>query len=111
MGRGSSLILNATISPDRRWVRLNVADVSRNGTATANRATTAAVPDGKSLLIDVTGFAGSGSGIPELEKIPYVKRLFKNTPSRPAGERILLLLKPLIIVQEKEEELLGVESP
>lgn len=101
MGRGSSLILNATISPDRRWVRLNVADVSRNGTATVNRATTAAVPDGKSLLIDVTGFAGSGSGIPELEKISYVKRLFKNTPSRPAGERILLLLKPRIIVQEK----------
>jgi hypothetical protein len=107
-GRGSSLILNATISPDRRWVRLNVADVSRNYPAAVVRATTAAVPDGKSLLVDVTGFAGSGSGVPRLEN-PYPKGLFKNTPSRPAGERVLLLLKPRIIVQEEEEVLLPVK--
>ena len=42
-----------------------------------------------------------------LNKIPYVSRLFKNTGVGRETESLMLMVTPRIIIQEEEEELLG----
>ena len=48
------------------------------------------------------------SGVPILNKIPYVSRLFKNTGVGRETESLMLMVTPRIIIQEEEEELLGI---
>ena len=50
------------------------------------------------------------AGVPILNKIPYLSRLFKNTGVGRDAESVMLMVTPRIIIQEEEEELLGVEQ-
>ena len=45
-------------------------------------------------------------GVPILNKIPYVSRLFKNSGIGREAESLMMMVTPRIIIQEEEEELL-----
>ena len=49
------------------------------------------------------------SGVPILNKIPYISRLFKNTGVGRETESLMMMVTPRIIIQEEEEEKLGIE--
>ena len=44
-----------------------------------------------------------------LNKIPYVSRLFKNVGIGRTTQSLMLMVTPRIIIQEEEEERLGIE--
>ena len=48
------------------------------------------------------------AGVPILNKIPYISRLFKNSGVGRDTESVMLMVTPRIIIQEEEEELLGI---
>ena len=48
-------------------------------------------------------------GIPMLSKIPYVSRLFRNVGIGRSTTSLMLMVTPRIIIQEEEEEKLGLE--
>ena len=75
-----------------------------------NILTTVSVPDGGTILLGGIKRLKEGrnmSGVPILNKIPYVSRLFKNTGVGRETESLMLMITPRIIIQEEEEELLG----
>lgn len=72
--------------------------------------TTVSVPDGGTILLGGIKRLKEGrnmAGVPILNKIPYVSRLFKNTGVGRETESLMLMITPRIIIQEEEEELLG----
>lgn len=73
--------------------------------------TSVSVPDGGTVLLGGVKRLREGrsmSGVPILNKIPYVSRLFKNTGVGRETESAMLMVTPRIIIQEEEEELLGI---
>src|SRR5207248_5540497 len=77
-------------------------------------ATTVSVPDGGTVLLGGIKRLREGrnmAGVPILNKIPYISRLFKNTGVGRETESLMLMVTPRIIIQEEEEELLGVDLP
>lgn len=75
--------------------------------------TTVSVPDGGTVLLGGVKRLREGrnmSGVPILNKIPYVSRLFKNTGVGRETESVMLMVTPRIIIQEEEEELLGIPT-
>nr|ADY58456.1 type II and III secretion system protein [Rubinisphaera brasiliensis DSM 5305] len=74
--------------------------------------TVVSVPDGGTVLLGGVKRLREGrnmAGVPILNKIPYVSRLFKNTGVGRETESLMLMVTPRIIIQEEEEQLLGVE--
>jgi type II secretory pathway component GspD/PulD (secretin) len=74
--------------------------------------TTVSVPDGGTVLLGGVKRLKEGrvmAGVPILNKIPYISRLFKNTGVGREAESVMMMVTPRIIIQEEEEELLGVE--
>jgi general secretion pathway protein D len=77
-------------------------------------ATTVSVPDGGTVLLGGIKRLREGrvmNGVPILNKLPYISRLFKNTAVGRETESLMLMVTPRIIIQEEEEQLLGVELP
>ena len=75
--------------------------------------TTVSVPDGGTVLLGGVKRLREGrsmAGIPILNKIPYLSRLFKNTGVGRETESLMLMVTPRIIIQEEEEELLGIPT-
>jgi general secretion pathway protein D len=75
--------------------------------------TTVSVPDGGTVLlggIKRLTEARNEAGIPLLSKVPYVNRLFKNVGITRFTQSLLMMVTPRIIIQEEEEEKLGIES-
>ena len=75
--------------------------------------TTVSVPDGGTVLlggIKRLRESRNMSGVPILNKLPYISRLFKNTGVGRETESLMLMVTPRIIIQEEEEELLGIPS-
>ena len=75
--------------------------------------TTVSVPDGGTVVLGGIKRLREGrnmAGVPILNKIPYVSRLFKNTGVGRETESLMLMVTPRIIIQEEEEALLGVEE-
>lgn len=73
--------------------------------------TTVSVPDGGTVLLGGVKRMQEGrnmAGVPILNKLPYVSRLFKNTGVGRNAESLMLMVTPRIIIQEEEEELLGI---
>ncbi len=71
--------------------------------------TTVSVPDGGTVLLGGVKRLREGrnmAGVPILNKIPYVSRLFSNTGVGRETESLMLMVTPRIIIQEEEEELL-----
>ncbi len=73
--------------------------------------TTVSVPDGGTVLLGGIKRLREGRtmfGVPILNKIPYVSRLFKNTGVGRETESLMMMVTPRIIIQEEEEDLLGI---
>ena len=69
--------------------------------------TTVSVPDGGTVLlggIKRLRESRKMNGVPILNKVPYVSRLFKNSGVGRETESIMLMVTPRIIIQEEEEE-------
>jgi len=77
--------------------------------------TTVSVPDGGTVLLGGIKRLREGRnefGVPILSKIPYVNRLFKNVGMGRTTDSLMLMVTPRIIIQEEEEDkLLGVNRP
>lgn len=78
---------------------------------TVNVSTTVSVPDGGTVLLGGIKRLREGrnmAGVPILNKVPYISRLFKNTGVGRETESLMLMVTPRIIIQEEEEnKLLG----
>lgn len=75
-------------------------------------STTVSVPDGGTVLlggIKRLSEARVEQGVPMLNKLPYVNRLFKNVGIGRDTQSLMLMVTPRIIIQEEEEEKLGIE--
>ncbi|MBP85394.1 MAG: general secretion pathway protein GspD [Planctomycetaceae bacterium] len=75
-------------------------------------STTVSVPDGGTVLlggIKRLREARNEQGVPMLNKLPYVNRLFKNVGIGRDTQSLMLMVTPRIIIQEEEEEKLGIE--
>jgi len=75
--------------------------------------TTVSVPDGGTVLLGGIKRLSEGRnefGVPILNKIPYVNRLFKNVGIGREAQSLMMMVTPRIIIQEEEEEKLGIAT-
>jgi len=75
--------------------------------------TTVSVPDGGTVLlggIKRLTETRSEFGIPLLSKVPYINRLFRNVGIAREAESLMMMVTPRIIIQEEEEERLGIDT-
>lgn len=73
-------------------------------------STVVSVPDGGTVLLGGVKSLSEGrnmAGVPILNKIPYISRLFRNTGVGRETSSLMMMVTPRIIIQEEEEELLG----
>ncbi len=76
--------------------------------------TTVSVPDGGTVLLGGIKRLSEGRnefGVPMLNKLPYVNRLFKNVGIGRETQSLMMMVTPRIIIQEEEEERLGILAP
>ena len=69
-------------------------------------STTVSVPDGGTVLLGGIKRLSEGRnerGVPMLNKIPYISRLFKNVGIGRETESLMMMVTPRIIIQEEEE--------
>jgi general secretion pathway protein D len=69
--------------------------------------TTVSVPDGGTVLLGGIKRLSEGRterGVPMLNKIPYVNRLFRNVGIGRTSQSLMMMVTPRIIIQEEEEE-------
>jgi general secretion pathway protein D len=74
--------------------------------------TTVSVPDGGTVLLGGIKRLSEGRneyGVPLLNKLPYINRLFKDVGIGRETQSLMMMVTPRIIIQEEEEEKLGVE--
>lgn len=123
---GPMLRVLPIISADRRFIRLSMAPIQAitvmpgqtfnvNGVnnsivfpvfRVASVQTTVSVPDGGTILLGGIRRASDGGyerGVPVLNKLPYINRLFKNTALVRETQSLMLMVTPRIIIQEEEE--------
>lgn len=75
--------------------------------------TTVSVPDGGTVLLGGIKRLSEGRnefGVPILNKIPYLNRLFKNVGIGRETQSLMMMVTPRIIIQEEEEERLGITT-
>jgi general secretion pathway protein D len=75
-------------------------------------STTVSVPDGGTVLLGGIKRLNEGRtefGVPLLSKVPYVDRLFRNVGIGRETDSLMMMVTPHIIIQEEEEERLGIE--
>jgi general secretion pathway protein D len=129
---GTELIVDGTISADRRYVTLTIitsqADDPRferfeiqrpSGNSpgifiqlldqtTATISTTVSIPDGGTVLLGGVKQVGEievEAGVPVLSKIPVLKRAFNNDTSIKDTRTLLILVKAKIIIPKEAEEM------
>jgi len=76
--------------------------------------TTVSVPDGGTVLLGGIKRLSEGRsefGVPMLNKLPYINRLFKNVAVGRETQSLMMMVTPRIIIQEEEEEKLGIQTP
>jgi len=74
-------------------------------------ATTVSVPDGGTVLLGGIKRLREGRnefGVPLLGKVPYIDRLFRNVGIGRETDSLMMMVTPHIIIQEEEEERLGI---
>jgi general secretion pathway protein D len=74
-------------------------------------STTVSVPDGGTVLMGGIKRLSEGRnefGVPLLSKVPYVDRLFRNVGIGRHTDSLMMMVTPHIIIQEEEEDRLGV---
>jgi general secretion pathway protein D len=75
--------------------------------------TTVSVPDGGTVLLGGIKRLSEGRneiGVPLLSKVPYVNRLFRNIGIGRETDSLMMMVTPRIIIQEEEEERLGITA-
>lgn len=103
---------NATVK-DNEEVTTEGTTVQLPTFAFTTVTTTVSVPDGGTVLlggIKRLSEARSERGVPMLNKIPYVSRLFKNVGIGRETQSLMLMVTPRIIIQEEEEAKLGIDQ-
>ena len=116
----SGLFPNAT-NPSKLWNNVgNNQTTSNTGTTVqlpsfsyVTVTTTVSVPDGGTVLLGGIKRLSEGRnefGVPMLDKLPYINRLFKNVGIGREVESLMMMVTPRIIIQEEEEEKLGTPS-
>jgi general secretion pathway protein D len=73
--------------------------------------TTVSVPDGGTVLLGGIKALSEGRnefGVPILDKVPYLNRLFKNVGIGRDTSSLMMMVTPRIIIQEEEEDKMGV---
>lgn len=73
--------------------------------------TTVSVPDGGTVLLGGIKRLSEGRserGVPVMNKLPYINRLFKNVGIGRETQSLMMMVTPRIIIQEEEEEKLGI---
>ncbi len=73
-------------------------------------STTVSVPDGGTVLLGGIKRLSEGRnefGVPILNKVPYLNRLFKNVGIGRETQSLMMMVTPRIIIKEEEEQLLG----
>jgi general secretion pathway protein D len=73
--------------------------------------TTVSVPDGGTVLLGGIKRLNEGRneyGVPILNKIPYINRLFKNVGIGRETQSLMMMVTPRIIIPEEEEENIGI---
>jgi general secretion pathway protein D len=93
-------------------------EISRSGTTVQlptfqviSVSTTVSVPDGGTVLLGGIKRLREGRnefGVPLLSKVPYVDRLFRNVAIGRETDSLMMMVTPHIIIQEEEEERLGI---
>ena len=118
--------INLGDATDPDWQRVN--DGTDSDTTTTSRGTTVqlptfsfvtvtttvSVPDGGTVLLGGIKRLSEGRnefGVPILNKVPYLNRLFKNVGIGRETQSLMMMVTPRIIIQEEEEEKLGISSP
>ena len=144
---GTMLWVNAVVSSDRRYVRINLLPVftalsdtvstftwdgggvtglggSGSGSSAQNDSglgatvqqpiftmfnveTAVSVPDGGTILMGGVKRLSEGRkeyGVPMINKIPYLKRLFSNTAVGRETQSMMIMVTPHIIIQEEYED-------
>jgi general secretion pathway protein D len=74
--------------------------------------TTVSVPDGGTVLLGGIKRMSEGRnefGVPLLSKLPYINRLFRNVAIGRETDSLMMMVTPRIIIQEEEEERLGID--
>jgi general secretion pathway protein D len=72
--------------------------------------TTVSVPDGGTVLLGGIKRLSEGRrefGVPLLSKVPYINRLFRNVGIGRETDSLMMMVTPRIIIQEEEEQKLG----
>lgn len=97
----------------------NANEIRRSGTTVQlptfnviSVSTTVSVPDGGTVLLGGIKRLNEGRtefGVPLLSKVPYVDRLFRNVGIGRETDSLMMMVTPHIIIQEEEEERLGIE--
>ncbi|MEO1495598.1 MAG: hypothetical protein AAFV43_00440 [Planctomycetota bacterium] len=75
--------------------------------------TTVSVPDGGTVLLGGIKRLEEGReefGVPLLSKVPYINRLFRNVGIGRETDSLMMMVTPRIIIQEEEEERLGLAT-
>lgn len=75
--------------------------------------TTVSVPDGGTVLLGGIKRLSEGraeDGVPILDKVPYLDRLFKNVGIGRDASSLMMMVTPRIIIQEEEEDKMGVSA-
>ncbi|NOY40524.1 MAG: general secretion pathway protein GspD [Planctomycetes bacterium] len=76
-------------------------------------STTVSVPDGGTVLLGGIKRLREGRnefGVPLIGKVPYLDRLFRNVGIGRETDSLMMMVTPHIIIQEEEEERLGITS-
>ena len=106
-------------------IYINDATANAKGSTTTNTGTTVQLPTFSFVTVTTTVSVPDGGtvllggikrlseqrvedGVPVLDKIPYLSRLFKNTSIARTASSLMMMVTPRIIIQEEEEEKLGV---
>jgi general secretion pathway protein D len=92
----------------------NASTVTRSGTtvqlptfSSVSVTTTVSVPDGGTVLLGGVKRLSEGRnefGVPMLDKLPYINRLFKNVGIGRETQSLMMMVTPRIIIQEEEEQ-------
>ncbi|MGB2614110.1 MAG: hypothetical protein WBE06_05295, partial [Phycisphaerae bacterium] len=137
---GATLDVKATVSADRRYVQLDlrpqvaatnvgnwrqvpIQAVVPGAIATflidlpqvqvSDLKTTVSVPDGGTLLLGgnkIYNEVEVETGVPILNKIPILRRMFNNRASVRTNSNLLILIRPKILIQSEEEHKLGYDD-
>ncbi|MBN2025034.1 MAG: general secretion pathway protein GspD [Pirellulales bacterium] len=106
--------------PDDNTKANNIASTTSQGTTVqlptysfVSVSTTVSVPDGGTVLLGGIKRLSEGrteAGVPILNKIPYISRLFKNVGIGRETQSLMMMVTPRIIIQREEEERLATGS-